>query len=352
MNLITFCTNAKPLVCYGSTLRKTFGTKWSNNSSITSKQISLQTRYLNSSSRHFPVEITRENIHELLSSFDTVLTDCDGVFWGNDLVTKFDGISNTIEGLRSLGKRILFVSNNSLLDRSAYLNKFRNYAGFSADKDEMFSVTYATAAYLKDHLHVNKCYMIGTEGLKIEIENLGIEILGYGPDPDPPSFDADDLVKMKLDDDVQAVVVGYDVHFHHNKIVKAASYLRNPDMHYIATNDKEMAVNLGEYHRQPVTGAFVTTISAVAGQKPLVLGKPHRHIMDCIRQKHPYIDMNRTIMIGDSLKIDIVFAKTVGLRSLLVLSGTSNLKDMVNLKEHYLLPEYYIDNFSNLGKLI
>ena len=44
------------------------------------------------------------------------------------------------------------------------------------------------------------------------------------------------LVNFKPDPDVGAVVVGLDKHFSYPKLVKAATYLNNPDVLFIGAN--------------------------------------------------------------------------------------------------------------------
>jgi ribonucleotide monophosphatase NagD (HAD superfamily) len=65
-----------------------------------------------------------------INSMDTFIFDCDGVLWrGSQLIP---GVQETLSKLRSLGKRILFVTNNSTKSRKAYLKKFMSL-GLQAD---------------------------------------------------------------------------------------------------------------------------------------------------------------------------------------------------------------------------
>jgi ribonucleotide monophosphatase NagD (HAD superfamily) len=71
-----------------------------------------------------------------------------------------------------------------------------------------------------------------------------------------------------------------------------------------------------------------------------VLGKPDRHLFDCIRVTHPGVNPKKCLMIGDSVPADIGLAKAVGMDSVLVLSGASSLetvKESVGLEPTYFM---------------
>jgi phosphoglycolate phosphatase len=60
----------------------------------------------------------------------------------------------------------------------------------------------------------------------------------------PPGDDVDFVeyvVKTKLEEDVGAVVVGYDKHFSYMKLMKAASYAERPGTLLIGTCDDHRA---------------------------------------------------------------------------------------------------------------
>lgn len=62
-------------------------------------------------------------IQALLDRYDNFLFDCDGVLWrGSELLPDAD---KALDLLRSLGKRVFFVTNNSSKSRAQYLDKFK-----------------------------------------------------------------------------------------------------------------------------------------------------------------------------------------------------------------------------------
>ncbi|XP_061177269.1 uncharacterized protein LOC133186002 [Saccostrea echinata] len=284
-------------------------------------------------------------VKEIIDSYDTFLVDLDGTLWATDHYNSLPGIPRAIDFLRNKGKQILFVTNNSFHSNSHYLNKFKTQ-GFEAEEHEVFGVAYVAALYLKDILNVTgDIYMLGTHGMADELDKLGLKHFGLGRDPDASSLQVDNLLKMEFRENVQAVLMGFDKDFHYNKIYKAASYLMDKDCHFIATNDAEIAVQIAPNRVQPTTGSLILSVAAASKRTPLVVGKPHTLMFDCILEKYPETDVKRTVFVGDSLKADIRFANNVGIDSVLVLTGANKMEDFKDFPDA--IPTYVLSSFAD-----
>ena len=61
---------------------------------------------------------------ELLDRVKTFVFDCDGVIWRGEAV--ISGVPETLDLLRSHGKRLIFLTNNSTKSRKGYCAKFES----------------------------------------------------------------------------------------------------------------------------------------------------------------------------------------------------------------------------------
>ncbi|XP_074561098.1 phosphoglycolate phosphatase 1A, chloroplastic-like, partial [Curcuma longa] len=120
-----------------------------------------------------------QNVDDLIDSVQTFILDCDGVVWKGDKL--IEGVPETLDMLRSKGKRLVFVTNNSTKSRKQYGKKFETL-GLSVSEEEIFASSFAAAAYLKsiDFPRDKKVYVIGEDGIIKELELAGFQYLG-GP---------------------------------------------------------------------------------------------------------------------------------------------------------------------------
>ena len=147
-----------------------------------------------------------------------VIFDCDGVIWKGD--TLIDGVPAVLEMLRAAGKKIFFVTNNSTKSRKGYLGKFKSLGLETVAAEEIFSSSFAAAAYLeqtKFKATGKKVYIIGEVGIQEELDLIGVPWIGG-------ASDAGKKVELKSgyalphDKDVGAVIVGFDREINYHKV--------------------------------------------------------------------------------------------------------------------------------------
>ncbi|KAG2567081.1 hypothetical protein PVAP13_7NG222100 [Panicum virgatum] len=264
-----------------------------------------------------------EDADALIDSVETFIFDCDGVIWKGDKL--IDGVPETLDLLRSKGKRLVFVTNNSTKSRKQYGKKFETL-GLSVDEEEIFASSFAAAAYLQsiDFPKDKKVYVIGEEGILKELELAGFQYLG-GP--------------------VGAVVVGFDRYFNYYKVQYGTLCIReNPGCLFIATN-RDAVTHLTDAQEWAGGGSMVGAILGSTKQEPLVVGKPSTFMMDYLAKKFG-ITTSQICMVGDRLDTDILFGQNGGCKTLLVLSGVTSLQTLQS-PDNSIQPDFYTNQISD-----
>ena len=258
-----------------------------------------------------------------------------------------EGVPETIAMLRAMGKRLIFVTNNSTKSRAGYLKKFLGL-GLEITAEEVFSSSFAAAAYLdsKNFPKDKKVYVIGETGILEELDGVGIAHLGGEADAGKTVTLASGQL-MEHDKDVAAVVVGFDRNVNYYKIQYATLCIReNPGCEFIATN-MDAVTHLTDAQEWAGNGSMVGAIKGSTKREPTVVGKPAPFMLDYIANKFD-IRKDQICMVGDRLDTDILFGKDGGLRTLLVLSGVTT-EETLKSPENDIHPDFYT---SKLGDLL
>ncbi|KAJ9048080.1 hypothetical protein DSO57_1038609 [Entomophthora muscae] len=293
-----------------------------------------------------PASFERAEIKTFVESYDNFLFDCDGVLWlGSEVIP---GIPATLDWLRSMGKRVFFVTNNSTKSRQQYAEKFSKL-GIHASPEEIFSSAYAAAVYIKEVAQLpkdKKVFVIGMDGIRNELDNIGIE--NFSLQDDKPLFEDSDLLQYKPDDQVGAVVVGLDRNISYRKYAQAYQYLRynngGKGALFVATNADSTFPMSGTMY--PGTGAILAPLITALDREPIVTGKPSLNMLEAVFAQHK-INPSRTCMVGDRLNTDIQFGLQGGIGTLLVLTGVNQLKD---LEGSSIQPSFIIPGLVNLSE--
>lgn len=231
------------------------------------------------------------------------------------------GSPAVINRFTELGKKVYFLTNNSTKTRPEFLKKAHDL-GFKMTEEGILSTAWAAAQYLKSINFDKKVFVVGSQGVGKELDNVGIRHTGIGPDVLVGSI-ADLLsAGVKPDPEVGAVIVAFDEHISYPKLLKAATYLSNPDILFIGTN-KDERFPMGSYVI-PGTGSIVGAVEICAERKPILIGKPETSIIGPLLSEQGIVP-ERTLMIGDRGNTDILFGTECGYQTLLVGTGIHNL---------------------------
>lgn len=224
----------------------------------------------------------------------------------------------------------------------------------------MVATSNITARYLKSIGFDKKAYVIGSKTLVTELEAVGIETTGSGPENVEGSLQEHVFQTLKtMDKDVGAVVVAFDEHFGFTKLFRAVNYLKNPSVKFIATNDDEK-VDFPQF-TFPDAGATIAAIEKVSERKVEVIGKPSKILTEIALKEEIKRDPSKFLMIGDRLSTDILFGKRNNFQTLLVGTGVNSMKDVQDLiakvkrgeaeeKDENMIPDFYISALKNLFK--
>ncbi|KAL4193898.1 hypothetical protein AMTRI_Chr06g201620 [Amborella trichopoda] len=264
-----------------------------------------------------------KDANELINSVETFIFDCDGVIWKGDSL--IEGVPETLDMLRSKGKRLVFVTNNSTKSRKQYGKKFETLG-----------------------LAVNEVYVIGEDGILKELELAGFQYLG-GPDDGNKKIELKPGFYMEHDENVGAVVVGFDRYFNYYKVQYGTLCIReNPGCLFIATN-RDAVTHLTDAQEWAGGGSMVGAIRGSTQKEPVVVGKPSTFMMDYLSKKFNILK-SQICMVGDRLDTDVLFGQNGGCKTLLVLSGVTNLS-MLRSPENPIQPDFYTSKVSDLLSL-
>ena len=131
--------------------------------------------------------------------------------------------------------------------------------------------------------------------------------------------------------------MGFDLNVNYMKLCKAHYFITMNNALFIATNDDQTYPIHGISY--PGTGSLIACVSTSTETSPIICGKPSSFLVDLLNKKG-VISAKTTIMMGDRINTDILFAKNAGIDSCLVLSGVSKLED---IDQHEIKPTYFME---------
>jgi HAD superfamily hydrolase (TIGR01450 family) len=242
------------------------------------------------------------SLREQLRTIRNFALDMDGTFYlGNRLL---DGSLEFLERVRETGRSFVFLTNNSSKSRREYMEKLHRL-GVELTERQLVTSGQATIRYLLAHHPGQSVFLLGNPTLAEEFEEGGIRLDTQNPD---------------------LVVTAFDSTLDYKKLWMLCDFVR-AGLPYLATHpDFNCPTETGF---MPDIGAIHAFVHASTGRTPdTIIGKPYAEIMDCAFAQTGHTAAE-TVMVGDRLYTDIAVTQYVpGLRSILVLTGETALKDL------------------------
>jgi NagD protein len=245
------------------------------------------------------------------------LTDMDGVLVHEG--TAIPGAPEFIRALRDAGRPFLLLTNNSIFT-ARDLRARLAASGIDVSEDAIWTSALATAQFLDDQMPGGSAFVIGEAGLTTALYEVGYTLTDTEPD---------------------YVVLGETRTYSFESITRAIRLIK-AGARFIATNPDVTGPSAdGDL---PATGSVAAMITAATGREPYFVGKPNPMMF---RSALNRIDAHSetTAMVGDRMDTDVVAGIEAGLKTFLVLTGSTRAADVARFPFR---PSEVVDSVADL----
>ena len=249
------------------------------------------------------------------------LTDMDGVLVHEEKA--LPGAAEFLDALREHDRRYLVLTNNSIYTPRDLRARLLT-SGIDVPEENIWTSALAMAQFLSEQRPAGSAYVIGEAGLTTALYNAGYTMSERDPD---------------------YVVLGETRTYSFTAITRAIRLIDN-GARFIATNPD--VTGPSPDGPLPATGSVAAMITKATGVAPYYVGKPNPLMM---RSALNRIDAHSesSIMIGDRLDTDIRSGLEAGMRSILVLSGSTK-PDQVD--RYPFVPTRVLDSIADVVPLV
>lgn len=236
------------------------------------------------------------------SLIEEIFLDIDGTLLTSQI--QVDVIDQFLTQLRASNVNLRFISNNSSRSVSDAILYYQS-KGLHINKDELHLSQLSLIEYLKSK-DFSEVYLVGTDSLVQEFRDHGIEQNLLNP---------------------SAVCISYDTEINYEKIRIASEHINSGIPYFVTHSDVAYPSEVGPI---PDAGAFMRMfVSALNIEPTRVFGKPE-FIQGLTASGYG-------IVIGDRISTDLEFAKNMGMRGVLVLTGATNFLEVYREKQDILV---------------
>jgi 4-nitrophenyl phosphatase len=209
--------------------------------------------------------------------------------------------------LQNMQQDYMFVTNNSSKTPKDVVSHLASF-GINTEESKVYTTSLATAQYISNQKQGASVYVIGEDGLKEALADVGCRIV----------TGEEDVL------DSEFVVMGLDRQITYEKLANAAIAVR-AGARFISTNaDKALPTERGLL---PGNGSLTSVITTTTREQPFFIGKPEPLMIDLILQKTG-LKKKDLLMIGDNYETDILAGIGAGIDTAIVLTGYTSKEEL------------------------
>ncbi|HSK26165.1 MAG TPA: HAD-IIA family hydrolase [Jiangellales bacterium] len=223
------------------------------------------------------------------------LTDMDGVLVHESHALA--GGAEFVQRLRERERPFLVLTNNSIYTpRDLRVRLLQS--GIDVPAEAIWTSALATATFLDTQLPNGTAHVVGEAGLTTALHEIGYVLTAQSPD---------------------YVVLGETRTYSFEAITRAIRLIED-GARFIATNPDPSGPSAEG--KIPATGAVAALITRATGVEPYFVGKPNPLMMRSALNRIGAHSEN-TVMVGDRLDTDVRSGLEAGMRTVLVLTGST-----------------------------
>jgi 4-nitrophenyl phosphatase len=257
-------------------------------------------------------------MNQLLSSIDATILDGDGVLWLAD--QPLVDLNRLFINFSDRNIKFVLATNSATGTVDELLNKLQKM-GARLEPWQIITSGMATGFLLKQKFPKGgPIHIMGSPALIDTLKDYGF----YNSEDNP-----------------QAVVAGLDRKLSYEKIENTVSWIHKGLPFYGTNPDATYPTPRG---LEPGAGACIAPVEIASGVKPTIAGKPSPYLFSAAMERLKSIPQ-KTLVIGDRLNTDILGGARAGCKTVLVLTGISREKDLVNWSPQ---PDKVIKNVMDL----
>ena len=240
----------------------------------------------------------------LSEAYDLAIMDLDGVVYIGPRAV--EGAPEHLRTASSAGMQMAYVTNNAARPPSVVADHLREL-GIPAKDEDIVTSAQAAARLVAEQVPAgSSVFVIGGVGLFEALAEHDLNPV------------------QSLSEEPAAVVSGFHPDLLWKTVMDGAILVRRGLPWVVSNTDLTVPTANGV---GPGNGVLVEAVVRYAGREPVVAGKPQRPLFDeTVRRvggQHP-------LVVGDRLDTDIEGAVNSGLDSLLVMTGVTDLRELVS----------------------